>query len=213
MARTGLGGRTTCESCTSIDVRQWQRKGLLYPGQQFSWSWTRGGEPVGNITVRVEADAVILSYRSCRSGSSEWKSIQQRVPIRLTACHFGGVRPWFVCPAYCNGRYCGRRAAILYCAGELFACRRCHDLSYGSQQQMALDRGLEQARKIRMRLGGGADLLEPFPPRPKGMHWRTFQRLVASIRMAPFAALTTTPYFKRSTSTVVAWAKSEENQQ
>ena len=36
---------------------------------------------------------------------------------------------------------------------------------------------------------------------------------VASIRMAPFAALTTTPYFKRSTSTVVGWAKSEENQQ
>ena len=35
---------------------------------------------------------------------------------------------------------------------------------------------------------------------------------VASIRMAPFAALTTTPYFKRSTSTVVGWAKSEENQ-
>jgi hypothetical protein len=24
-------------------------------------------------------------------------------------------------PAYCNGRYCGRRAAILYRAGELFA--------------------------------------------------------------------------------------------
>jgi hypothetical protein len=27
------------------------------------------------------------------SGSNEWKSIQQRVPIKLTACHLGGVRP------------------------------------------------------------------------------------------------------------------------
>ena len=169
-------------------MREWQRKDLLRAGQEFSWSWRRGGESAGTITgaefVEDAKQAVVLSYRSCRPGSSEWKSIQQRVPIRLTACHFGGVRPWFVCPACCNGRYCGRRAAILYCAGELFACRRCHDLSYGSQQQMALDRGLEQARKIRMRLGGGADLLEPFPPRPKGMHWRTFQRLRARAEAA-----------------------------
>src|SRR5215831_8530169 len=102
------------------------------------------------------------------SGSAAKKScIQQRVPIRLTACHLGGVRPWFVCPVYCDGRYCGRRAAILYSAGELFACRRCYGLAYESQQQTAGHRGLEQARKIRMRLGGGVDLLEPFPARLK----------------------------------------------
>ena len=180
----GLGGRTTCESCPSIDVREWRRKGLLRIGQEFSWSWRRGGEPAGNITVRVEDASVVLSYRSCRPGSSEWKSIQQRVPIRLTACHFGGVRPWFVCSVHCNGRYCERRAAILYCAGELFACRRCYGLSYASQQQTALDRGLEQARKIRMRLGGGVDLLEPFPGRPKRMHRRTFLRLRARAETA-----------------------------
>ena len=123
MGRPALGGRMIYDSCPSIDVREWQRKGLLRTGQEFSWSWRRGGDAAGSITVRVENAAVVLGYRSCRSGSNEWKSIQQRVPIRLTACHFGGVRPWFVCQAYCNGRYCGRRAAILYCAGELFACR------------------------------------------------------------------------------------------
>ena len=184
MARPALGGRSTCESCPSIDVREWQRKGLLRAGQEFSWSWTRGGDAAGSITVRVEDAAVVLSYRSCPPGSSEWKSIQQRVPIRLTACYFGGVRPWFVCPAYCNGRYCGGRAAILYCAGELFACRRCCGLSYASQQQTPLDRRLEQARKIRMRLGGGVDLLEPFPGRPKRMHRRTFLRLRARAETA-----------------------------
>jgi hypothetical protein len=179
MARSAFGGRTTCESCPSIDVREWQRKGFLRTGQEFSWSWRRGGDAAGSITVRVEDAAVVMSYRSSRPGSREWKSIQQRVPIRLTACHFGGVRPWFVCPAYCNGRHCGRRAAILYCAGELFACLRCYGLSYASQQQTALDRGLEQARKIRMRLGGDVDLLGPFPQRPKRMHRPTFERLRA----------------------------------
>jgi hypothetical protein len=183
MPRPALGGRMTCESCTFIDVRRWHREGRLYPGQQFSWSWRRGGEAAGSITVRVETAAVFLSYR-CSSGSGRWKSIEQRVPIRLTACHFGGVRPWFMCSVYCDGRYCGRRAAILYGAGELFACRRCYGLSYASQQQTALYRGIEQARKIRMRLGGSADLLEPFPVRPKGMHRRTFTRLRARAQAA-----------------------------
>jgi hypothetical protein len=40
-------------------------------------------------------------------------------------------------------------------------------------------RGLEQARKIKMRVGGTADLLEPFPARQRGMRRRTFQRLWA----------------------------------
>lgn len=184
MARRALGGRTTCESCPSIDVREWQHKGLLRAGQEFSWSWTRSGDAAGSVMVRVEGAAVVLSYRSCCPGSSEWKSIQQRVPIRLTACHFGGVRPWFVCSVCCNGRYCGARAAVLYAAGDLFACRRCCDLAYASQQETPLQRGLGQARKIRMRLGGSADLLEPFPARPKGMHRRTYKRLRARAEAA-----------------------------
>jgi hypothetical protein len=187
MPRPARGGRATCESCLSIDVREWHRQGRLRSGQ-FSWSWTRGGESAGSITVHVESAAVLLSYRSCSLGSSEWKSVQQRVSISTTACHLGGQRPWFVCSAYGNGHYCGRRAAILYCAGDLFACRRCYDLSYASQQQTPLHRGLEQARKIRMRLGGGADLLEPFPPKPKGMQRRTFERLRARAEAALFAS-------------------------
>jgi hypothetical protein len=184
MPRPFLGART-CESCPSIDVRQWHREGRLNPGQRFSRSWRRGGEPAGSITVRVEPATVVLSYR-CSSGSGGWKSVQQHVPVSLTACHLGGQRPWFVCLAYSNARYCGRRAAILYCASDLFACRRCHGLSYASQQQTPLHRRLEQARKIRMRLGGNADLLEPFPAKPKGMHRRTFRGLRARAEAAVF---------------------------
>jgi hypothetical protein len=84
MARPVLGGRATCESCPSIDVREWHRQGRLQSGQQFSWSWTCGGESAGSVSVRVESAAVVLSYRSCSSGSSEWKAIEQRLPISLT---------------------------------------------------------------------------------------------------------------------------------
>jgi hypothetical protein len=184
MARPAYGGRTTCESCTSIDVRRWHRQGRLHAGQHYSWAWTRGGEPAGSIRVRTEWDAVVLIYLSRGWGASEWKSIEQRVPITWTACHLGGQRPWFVCSVYCNGRYCGRRAAVLYGAGELFACRRCYGLAYASQQETPMHRGIGQAQKIRTRLGGSANLCEPFPEKPTRMHWRTYLRLRARAEAA-----------------------------
>jgi hypothetical protein len=92
MGRPAYGGRITCESCTSIDVRCWHREGRLRPGQYFSWSWTRGGEQAVSIRVRTESGAVVLIYRS-----RSWGAIEQRVPITWTACHLGSQRPWFVC--------------------------------------------------------------------------------------------------------------------
>jgi hypothetical protein len=184
MARPAYGGRTTCESCSSIDVRRWHREGRLRPGQYFYSLWARGGEPSGRINVRTECDAVVLIYRSRSRGAGEWKSIEQRVLIAWTTCHLGGRRPWFVCSAYSNGRYCGRRAAVLYGAGQLFACRRCYGLAYESQQETPMQRGVSKAQKIRMRLGGSVNLFEPFPEKPKRMHWLTYLRLRARAEAA-----------------------------
>ena len=177
MARWPIGARDTCESCKSIDVRRWHREGHLSEGQYFSWSWTCGGEPSGTIGVRTKGDAVVLTYRARNLLATEWKSIEQRVPITWTNCHLGGCRPWFVCSVSANGRYCGRRVAVLYAAGELFACRRCYDLAYMSQQEYPVARKIRCLQKIRMRLGGSADMTEPFPEKPRGMHRRTYLRL------------------------------------
>ena len=38
-------------------------------------------------------------------------------------------------------------------------------------------RSLRCLQKIRMRLGGSADVSEPFPEKPRGMHRRTYLRL------------------------------------
>jgi hypothetical protein len=116
-------------------------------------------------------------YRSRSWGATEWKSVEQRVPITWTACHFGGQRPWFVCSVYSEGRYYGRRVAVLYGAGDYFACRQCHSLAYASQQESIRERGFIKARKILMRLGAKPDLLEPFPEKRPRMHWCTYERL------------------------------------
>ena len=56
------------------------------------------------------------------------------------------------------------------------ACRACHDLAYASECESGEDRLRRRARTIRRRLGGSANLLDPFPDKPKGMHRSTYAR-------------------------------------
>ena len=184
MGRPAYGGRTTCESCIRIDVRHWHRKGWLSAGQSFACSWTHSSGRSASIDVSTERDAELLTYKTRDSPATEWKSISQRVPITWTDCHFGGRRPWFICSAYSQGRYCGRRVAVLYCLWDYFACRHCYELAYESQQEPIWMRGLLKAQKIRERLGARPNVFEPFPEKPPRMHWRTYQRLYRTYEIA-----------------------------
>src|SRR5262249_4975743 len=127
------------------------------------------GEEIGSIQVRHEWARVILCYRHRPRFSDEWTDEQYPVDIEWTPCHFGGERAWFRCPA--SG--CGRRVAVLW-GGGIFACRHCHNLAYESQNETAHSRALGKAQDIRRKLGG--DPCGDFPPKPKGMHWRTYWR-------------------------------------
>src|SRR6478736_2886548 len=181
MARYAGGGKNTVEGCRSIDVLEWHRRGYLRSSGWFSCAWTRDGERLASINVQAQRDAVTLKYRS-RSYGEHWSDVEQRVAIKWTPCRFGGERPWFVCPVAANGVYCRRSVTKLYRAGRLFACRHCYRLAYASQQESAHRRGLGKSQKIRMRLGGSPNMLEEFPDKPKGMHWRTYERWLSRPR-------------------------------
>jgi hypothetical protein len=169
--------KSTVEESRSLDVRRLHREGLLKPGRLFSWSWSRTGREVASIGALVEGDdcpeRVVLLFRHRSGLGAEWEEVQEPVELDWTACNFGGERPWFVCP----GAGCGRRVAILYGPGRYFLCRRCYDLVYESQRDNALYRALHKAQSIRERLGGSANMMEPFPEKPKGMHWKTYECL------------------------------------
>jgi hypothetical protein len=57
-------------------------------------------------------------------------------------------------------------------------------LGFASQREGTGFRGLQRARKIRLALGGSANLFEAFPPRPAGMRHRTYARLRATYEAA-----------------------------
>jgi hypothetical protein len=119
--------RPVCEECLWLDIRLWQRRQLLRPGISFPWRWSQGGETVGEIAVRIEPAAVVLSYMA-KTEEQGSKRVEQQFPIEWTACNFGGGRPWFRCSAASNGVFCGRRVAKLYLLSSIFACRNCYGL-------------------------------------------------------------------------------------
>jgi hypothetical protein len=168
--------KATTGECHSVDVRYLHREGLLASGRWFTLCWSRAGSETGSIRGAVigegKPERVVLTYRHRRGPGGEREEVREPVPLTWTGCNFDGERPWFVCP----GAGCGRRVAVLYGPGRYFLCRRCYDLVYESQRENGVYRALHKAQAIRKRLGGSANMTEPFPERPKGMHHDTYMR-------------------------------------
>jgi hypothetical protein len=176
--------KETTETQHAVDVRYLHRNGLLEPGRTFRLSWSRNGQATGNIGGATGADQIVLYYRSRSAGQQEWEEVREAVQLDWTACHYGGRRPWFLCP----GRSCGRRVAVLYGTGKYFLCRHCYRLTYAARNMDAADRAREKVQKIRKRLGGSECLMIPFPERPKGMHLDTYHRLFMEAHEADMAS-------------------------
>ena len=169
------GGRCT-DDMRPLDIRKIHRAGLLTPGRWFNWQWTCNDEVTATICLRVEVGRVVLNYRnqSHHHNQGERESMNYPVQLDWTDCGFGGQRVWWRCPAV----GCGRRVAVLH-GGRVFACRHCHRLAYRSQREADHDRASRRADKLRDRLGWEPGILNGSGTKPKGMHWRTFERLQA----------------------------------
>jgi hypothetical protein len=141
----------------------------------------REGERVANICLACNGQTLTLDYR-VRQYGGDWNNVQQAVRLGFTTCHFGGSRPWFVCPGIANGVRCGRRVGKLYAAGRFFLCRHCYQLTYTSQSEREFDRLLRRANKLRIGLGGEPGTGSFIPPRPKGMHRKTYGARVTEIK-------------------------------
>ena len=165
--RSSYNGKQETSDSMPLDIRKIARKGLLAPGNSFSWQWTVNDREVASIRVRADCQSLVLSYRMKSTG----EVVEQRVQTQTTPCHLGGQRHWFTCPP------CSKRVAVLYAPGRYFACRHCYGLGYATQKEGAGDRASTRAGKLRKRLGWEAGILNGQGGKPKGMHWKTYLRL------------------------------------
>ena len=164
-SRFGAGRPLTsvkAERCKQIDVQTLHRTGLLVAGSS-SWMWPTPEDKSGTVgrAIGVDADEWGITLRFY---IREIEYVRH-IGITRTPCHFGGSRPWFVCPA------CKARVGVLFELSTDYLCRRCHKVSYRSQRTSPCARAWIKQRKIERILG-------PNFERPKGMHHKTYLRLL-----------------------------------
>ena len=165
--------QATIEEHLRTSIGFLSKRGYLKPGVNATLTWSCGDEPRGSISMRAGPGMITFSY-SFTAYDKEPESVEQTIYIERTPCHFGGSRPWFTCTR------CLGRAGVLVCSGRLFVCRKCCRLPYASQMESKSDGASRRIRKIQKRLGNPdwENVLDYSFPRPKGMHWRTYNRIV-----------------------------------
>ena len=165
--------RTTVDEVKRLDVHWLHRQACLRPSARATVTWHRGAQQTGSVGVAMVDGYLVVECRYRQRGAEAWEDVRQVITLDWTVCHYGGKRPWFLCPG------CRRRVAVLSGDGKWFLCRHCYWLPYASQCERGQDRHYRKVRKIRNRLGASHNLTEPVWPwhKPKGMHWRTWERL------------------------------------
>jgi hypothetical protein len=130
------GARDTVEQTKRIEFSWLRKNDYLCGFKGGNIKWSINGETTGNINIRVDTYSdlpnIKFSYKVRRYGAEEWKDMDFSFQIESLPCRFGGKKWFYICGLYINGKYCGRRARVLYMAGNYFGCRKCANLSYES---------------------------------------------------------------------------------
>ncbi|QSP93791.1 hypothetical protein LPB19_11350 [Marinobacter salinisoli] len=159
------------EQFVALDIRKLQKSDGLKPGAAYNLHMYNQGKKCGIFSIVVYDDCLELKYSPFDNQTNLFP--YQTIGIARTACHFGGDRPWFLCP----GDQCSKRVAILYGPNSML-CRHCWGIAYQSQRENQIQRMFRKLRSIEASYTGRPNNSAPKDrTRPKGMHIRTFERL------------------------------------
>lgn len=121
-----------------ISVFQLKKHGYLSNHKSGTLTWNNPLSGQASISLESEVNGasgyIRLTYWQ-KQDSGEKKDYDYKVFVAASACYFGGLRYWLVCPIEKNGQRCGRRVGVLYKGGEYFGCRHCYELTYRSRNE------------------------------------------------------------------------------
>jgi hypothetical protein len=175
MARDGW--RVKLENGLKLDLNRLARRGFIRPGAitgpiGISWTSSYWGQ-IGSALISADISGSFEG--SFRIQLNEW---DQRVILLRQRRHFGGGQWYFVCPVM------NRLASVLWKppGARRFCSRQAwgRQVAYHSQFLSPTDRIWNAKTKMNRRLCevGGLDSDEwDFPPKPKWMRQRTYDRL------------------------------------
>ena len=162
--------RTTTGDLRRFSVHQIAIDGLSLCGVNFRWCWKSQGKVTASIVARVQGDdngaTLVLDY------TLDGSPMTQSIRLDASPCRFGGVRWLAICPNT------GRRVAHLYIGGAGALSRHAYHLKFDSQRESPLYRSLRRRDKALAKLKADAPM---FLERPKGMHARTYERLLQNV--------------------------------
>lgn len=179
--------RNSVEHALALDMAALKGAHRLIPETTMVGQW-EVATPVGYRTITIAYDGDLTDIEeACLHLSFYVRGTKCYQTLRLAVnnLRLGCVRLWFVCPVT------GQRARVLYLpeGKDRFASRKGHGLGYRSQGESELLRKITRAQKIRAHLIGDLSIHTPFPPRPRGMHRRTYERLRTEALKIEAAAL------------------------
>jgi hypothetical protein len=188
MARYG-GGRPTAEGSLTLDLYKLMRDGMCAPRKygRGELHWSTNGIRTGSMgfesALGDDRGFIRLRYTSTLWNGEKHAS-DYRIELTATPQPFGGKRWWFICPKT------GELVWKLYLppGAVTFASRGHYRIGYRCQREGSHDRDINRAFKLRRRLGSEDGLDAPIE-KPKGMHWKRFERETRKVRAAEAATL------------------------
>lgn len=174
--------RVPLELGLQLNINELLRTGFIEPNQttqlkDFYWL-DDDGEVRANARIAADMTKGATAISAACYGTMRIVADWINQTIQLVACprHFGGRQWYFVCPRQ------GRHVSVLWSPPRqrFFAGRKAwgNDFAYRSQYYAAGMRARYMAIKLCERIGGpGASVEWVVPPKPKGMRWRTYERL------------------------------------
>lgn len=165
------GHKERLEQQLRIDIRYLKKNQMLKPGA-YILSWNYGDEDASaraSLIVGRQKMVVACSWTDGETGDHQ--KMKRVIRLSESPCRYGGSRKWFICPL------CGHRMAVLVLTPPDVGCRHCLGLSYTSQSENISYRGLRRMNKIADKLQRD-EFFGEMLLRPKGMHWKTYNRLI-----------------------------------